>query len=381
MKISRRGAVAPFHAMEVLKAANALEATGRRVVHMELGEPITGAPAPVRAAATAALNGEIHLGYTEALGLPALRGRIAAHYRATYGLAIPIDRIAATTGSSGGFLLAFLGAFDVGDRVALAAPSYPAYRNILSALGIEPVILPADATSGFQPTPELLEGVTGRVDGLLVASPANPTGSMVPRDDFRTLIAYCAARDIRVISDEIYHGITFGPAADCALAFDDGAIVINSFSKYFCMTGWRLGWMIIPAELRRPIERLAQSLYISPPALAQHAGCHAFACGAELDANVARYRCNRAVLLAALPRAGFGDIAPADGAFYIYADVSRLTNDSADFCQRMLTEAAVAATPGIDFDTERGHRYVRLCFAGHTADVEEAAERLVRWLA
>ena len=379
MRVSRRGAVAPFHAMEVLKAANAAEAAGKTVIHMEVGEPTSGAPAKVREAAREAVS-NIHLGYTEALGVPELRARIVRHYAERYGVEIPGARIAVTTGSSGGFLLTFLSAFDPGERIALATPSYPAYRNILSCPGLEPVLLAAGPETRFQLSPALLEAAGGNIAGLLVASPANPTGCMMQPAAFEEIIAYCADRRIRFISDEIYHGITYERGAETALAFDENAVVVNSFSKYFCMTGWRLGWMVVPEDLARSVERLAQNVFISPPALSQHAAVHAFDCGDELDANVARYKRNRARLLTDLPRAGFGDIAPADGAFYIFADVSGLTGDSVEFCRRMLDEAGVAATPGIDFDLERGHRTIRLCFAGTAKDIDEAAGRLGSWL-
>ena len=365
--------------MEMLKAANSAEAAGLTVVHMEVGEPTSGAPVRVREAARAAVS-DVHLGYTEALGLPALRARIARHYGECYGIEVPRARIAVTTGSSGAFLLTFLSAFDPGDRVALATPSYPAYRNILSALALEPVLLAAGPGTRFQPSPALVDAAGGEIAGLLVASPANPTGSMMSAIAFDEIIAYCADRGIRFISDEIYHGITYEHRAETALRFAEDAVVINSFSKYFCMTGWRLGWMVVPEDLARPVERLAQNLFISPPGLSQHAAIHAFDCGAELEANVARYAGNRARLLEALPAAGFGEMAPADGAFYVFADVSGLAADSVEFCRRMLDEAGVAATPGIDFDVERGHRFVRLCFAGTAADVDEAARRLGVWL-
>ena len=279
-----------------------------------------------------------------------------------------------TTGSSGAFLLGFLAAFDPGDRVALAAPGYPAYRNILAALGITPVNLLTGAETRFQPTPALLDRVEGRIDGLIVASPSNPAGTMIDADSLRRLHDYCRARQIRLVSDEIYHGITYGMKPTTALALGDDAIVINSFSKYFSMTGWRLGWMVAPTDLLRPIECLAQNLFISPPTLPQIAASAAFDCGDELEANVRRYAENRALLLEQLPRAGFDRLAPADGAFYIYADVSRLTNDSDEFCRRMLAETGVAATPGLDFDAERGHQFMRFSFAGSAADIAAAAD-------
>ena len=351
LKPAARSAISPFIVMDVMRAANEREAAGGQVLHLEVGQPATPAPAAVIEAARRGL-GDDRIGYTEAFGLPDLRRRIAGHYRETYGVRLDPARVAVTTGSSGGFLLGFLAAFDPGDRVALAAPGYPAYRNILQALGNEPVLLPSEAEHRFQPTPALLDKVEGRLDGLILASPSNPTGTMVDRAHLRALVDYCAERGIRLVSDEIYHGICYGEAAVSALELTDRAIVINSFSKYFSMTGWRLGWMVLPEDLLRPVECLAQNLFISPPTLSQLAGIAAFEC--------------RAVL--------------AGGAFYSYADVGRLTNDSEDFCRRMLAEAGVAATPGVDFDPDRGHRFVRFSFAGSEADMAQAASRLQDWL-
>ena len=378
LKVARRGVVPPFIAMEVLRDANARAAAGEEVLHLEVGQPGTGAPLAVIDAAKRALDQD-QLGYTEALGIPALRRRIARHYRDTYGVDVDPDRVVVTTGSSGAFLLGFLAAFDAGDRVALAAPGYPAYRNILAALGVEPVELLAGPETRFQPTVALLERQSERFDGLIVASPSNPAGTMLDAESFRQLFDYCRRSGIRLVSDEIYHGITYGMTATTALALGDEAIVINSFSKYFSMTGWRLGWMILPRDLLRPVECLAQNLFISPPTLPQLAALAVFDCRAELDANVRRYAANRALLLAELPLAGFDRLAPADGAFYIYADVAHLTNDSEAFCRRMLAETGVAATPGVDFDTQRGSGFIRFSFAGATADIAAAAERLIAW--
>ncbi len=378
LKTSRRGAIPAFIALEMLREANARAAAGDSVIHLEIGQPSTAAPRAVVDAAKRALDTH-QIGYTEALGLPELRRRIARHYRDFYRVEVDPAQVVVTTGSSGAFLLGFLAAFDAGDRVALAAPGYPAYRNILLALDLEPVELATGPESRYQPTIEHLEAVEGRLDGLIVASPANPTGTMLRSDELERLCRHCAARGIRVISDEIYHGITYGVPPASAAALGGGAIVINSFSKYFSMTGWRLGWMIAPRELLRPIESLAQNLFISPPTLPQHAALAVFDCMAELDANVRRYAENRALLLERLPAAGFDRLTPPDGAFYLFADVSRLTNDSHAFCSRMLAEAGVAATPGADFDTARGHRHLRFSFAGSTADMEEAVRRLAAW--
>ena len=378
LKVSRRGAVPPFIVMDVLRAANERAAAGEDVLHLEVGQPGTAAPGRVIAAAAAAAAGD-RLGYTDAFGLPALRQRIAAHYAETYGVDVDWRRVVTTTGSSGAFVLAFLAAFDAGDRVALTSPGYPAYRNILAALGVDVVDLPVGPETGFQPTPAVLDRIDGRLDGLIVASPANPTGTMLSRDALAQLVRACAERRVRLVSDEIYHGITYAAPAETTLAFTEDAIVVNSFSKYYAMTGWRLGWMVVPPELARSIECLAQNLFISPPTLSQHAAIAAFDCRDELDGHVARYARNRAILLRHLPEAGFAEFAPADGAFYVYADVTPLTNDSAAFCRRMLVETGVAATPGIDFDPARGNRFVRFSFAGGTDEMAEAMRRLIAW--
>jgi len=378
LKVSGRGRVPPFIAMDVLRAANERQATGADVLHLELGQPSTSAPARVIAAAEAALKSD-PLGYTDALGIPPLRQAIARHYRERYALELDPERVIVTVGASGGFLLAFLAAFDAGDRVGMVAPGYPAYRNILHALDLEPVEIPAGPEERYQPTPALLRRVAKPLDGLIVASPANPTGTMLSPDELTTLARYCEAQGIRLVSDEIYHGITYDRAEATVLASSDRAIVVNSFSKYFSMTGWRLGWLVLPPELVRPVECLAQNLFISPPALSQHAAVAAFHCRDELDANVARYRDNRALLLEDLPKAGFDRLAPPDGAFYLYADVAHLTNDSIEFCRRILAETGVALTPGVDFDPARGNGTLRISFAGSTATIAEAARRLRAW--
>lgn len=379
-KVARRGLISPFIVMEVMRAAAERERVGGAVYHMEVGQPGTGAPSGVIRAAQRALEQD-RLGYTVALGIPELRAAIARHYAEYYGVTVPAERIVVTTGSSGAFMLSFLAAFDPGDRVALAAPGYPCYRNILSALGVEPVSLPTTAADRFQPTPELIDRARadGPIQGLIVASPSNPTGTMLGSRQFSGLIDYCRAAGIRFVSDEIYHGITYGRRADTAAAFADDAVIINSFSKYFSMTGWRLGWMVVPDDLARPIESLAQNLFISPPTLSQVAAVAAFECRDELEANVARYASNRSLLLNELPRAGFNDLAPADGAFYIYADVGHLTNDSEAYCARILGETGVAVTPGVDFDPERGNRFLRFSFAGTTEEIAAGVTALKVW--
>ena len=380
LKVARRGRIPPFIVMDVMRAANAREAAGEHVLHLEVGQPGSGAPRGVVEAARAALDSD-RLGYTEAFGIPSLRERIVRHYKDFYGLSVPVERIAVTTGSSAGFILAFLAAFEAGDRVALASPGYPAYRNILQALGVQVVNIETGPATRFQPSMELVAKAAedGGLDGLIVASPSNPAGTMVPAAALKDLADGCRAAGTRLISDEIYHGISYDAPASSALAFADRPVIINSFSKYFSMTGWRLGWMVVPEDLLRSVECLAQNLYISPPTLSQWAAVAAFDCHQELEANVARYAANRQLLLERLPEAGFDQLAPADGAFYIYANVSRMTNDSDDFCRRMLLETGVATTPGTDFDPGRGHAYVRFSFAGDTADMDQAVRRLAAW--
>jgi aspartate/methionine/tyrosine aminotransferase len=378
LRAAARSAIAPFIVMDVMRAANERAAAGHDVFHLEVGQPATPAPRRVLAAAASALRKE-RLGYTDALGFVPLRRAIASHYGQQYGVDIDWQRVVVTSGSSGAFVLAFLAAFDAGQRVALASPGYPAYRNILRALDAEVVEIPVDASTNFQPTPGHLAALADPIHGLIIASPANPTGTMLDRDALCALTGACAERGIRLISDEIYHGITYGLPAVTALKESEAVVVINSFSKYYSMTGWRLGWMVLPPELLRPVECLAQNLYISPPALSQLAAVEAFACGEELDANVARYARSRALLVEQLPQAGFARLAAAEGAFYLYADVSAMTNDSTALCRRLLRETGIAATPGVDFDPHQGHRFVRFSYAGAVEDMAEAARRLIAW--
>ena len=383
LKIGRGASAPPFLVMDVIAAANARQAAlppgAPHVIRMEVGQPGTGAPAGAVAAAQAALRSGNPLGYTEAFGIRSLRERIAAHIQDWYGVSVPVSRIAVTVGASGAFPLAFLAAFDPGDRVAMVAPFYPPYVNILTALGIQPVIIEATAETRFQPTVALLEKLDPRPDGLIVASPCNPAGTMLHRDELAAIAAWCDANGVRLVSDEIYHGLNYESPIATAAAFSPHAIVVNSCSKYFSMTGWRIGWLVLPEDLVRPVECLAQNLFISAPYISQVVAEAAFDCHDELRANVARYRRSRDHLLAALPAAGFDRLSPAEGAFYLFADVSARTNDSMAFCQRMLAEAGVAATPGVDFDRTRGNRFVRFSYCGPEADMAAAAERLSRW--
>jgi aspartate/methionine/tyrosine aminotransferase len=373
--------VTPFLAMDVLAAAAAKERRGDSVIHMEVGQPSAPAPLKAREAARTALE-DGRIGYTEALGLAALRERIARHYRDAYGVAVASERVVVTTGSSAGFVLAFLSLFDPGQRIAITAPGYPAYRNILEALELEPVPIPLTKADGWIMTVDSVARVheAAPLQGVLAMSPANPSGTMIGRAALRDLGERCRQLGLWFVSDEIYHGLTYGEPAATALAFDDDAIVINSFSKYYCMTGWRIGWMVVPERIVRPMERLAQNLYISPPYLSQVAALAAFDAAEELEAVRAAYARNRAVLLEELPRLGLADMHPVDGAFYIYADVARFTNDSVAFCKRLLEEAGVATTPGVDFDPVAGAHHMRFSFAGSEPDCREAVQRLAGFL-
>jgi aspartate/methionine/tyrosine aminotransferase len=367
--------------MEVLSQAGALEAKGTSVIHMELGEPGAPAPRPAREAAKRAIDAG-RIGYTPALGVPSLRERIARHYRDIHGLRLDASRIAVTTGSSAGFILAFLACFDAGDRVAISSPGYPAYRNILEALGIEPVIIETGSADRWAITAQAVAAAHAEkpLKGVLVMSPANPTGVMMSAPAIAALGECCRRLGLWFVSDEIYHGLTYEVPAASALSTAPDAIVVNSFSKYFCMTGWRIGWLVLPERLVRPVERLAQNLFISPPFVSQVAAEAAFEATKELEAVKRGYAASRELLLEALPRQGFTELLPIDGAFYAYANVSRLSNDSLEFCRRALVEAGVAITPGLDFDRERGNRYVRLSFAGSPESVREGVARLGSWL-
>ncbi|MBB6466647.1 aspartate/methionine/tyrosine aminotransferase [Aminobacter lissarensis] len=377
--ISRRGEVEPFHAMDILAEANRLKALGAPVISMAVGQPSDPAPQRVRDAAAAALKlGRI--GYTDALGLFDLRKAISAHYAEHYRIDVPVSRIAVTTGSSAAFNLAFLAMFDAGDRVAIAAPGYPAYRNIMGVLGLDVVEIELEGAAYLHAEHLRAAHAQKPLKGVLFASPANPTGAVVPAADLKALVDTARELGIAVISDEIYHRLAYGAPDVTALAYDTDVTVINSFSKYYCMTGWRIGWMVLPERLVRPVERIAQSLYISAPELSQVAAIEAFNVGDELEVIKARYAWNRELLAKRLPELGFSFAAPMDGAFYAFCNVSRLTNDSMEFASRMLAEAHVAATPGRDFDPLAGHRYMRFSYAGSHDEMIEAMERLERWL-
>ncbi len=390
--VAARAAVPPFHVMDLLAAAAARQVSHGDLVNLVAGQPMTGAPAPVRAEAVRLLESGEPLGYTVATGIPELRAAIAAHHRRMHGIDVGPDDVVVTTGSSGGFLLAFLAAFDVGDRVAMARPGYPCYRNVLTALGCEVVEIPTGPEDRFQPTVAQVEDLvarTGPIAGLVVASPANPTGTMLLPDELAALARWCEEHRVQLVSDEIYHGIEYAPLdgeeplARSAWETSREAVVFSSFSKYFSMTGWRIGWMLVPQRLRRAVDVLTGNFTICPPAIAQRACLAAFddATYAELDGHVRRYAANRRLLLDGLPSLGIDRLAPADGAFYVYADIGHLTDDSMAWCHDTLAATGVALTPGVDFDTAHGERFVRFSFAGPTDDIHEALARLGEHLA
>lgn len=381
--IARRAGIPPFYVMDVWLAAAERQRTHGDLVNLSAGQPSAGAPAPVLAAARKVLDSG-SLGYTVALGIPELRAAIAGSYADKYGLDVDVDDVVLTTGSSGGFLLAFLACFDVGDRVAIASPGYPCYRNILAALGCEVVEIECGPQTRFQPTVAMLEALDPPIQGLIVASPANPTGTVIPPAELAAIAAWCDANGARLISDEVYHGLVYpgAPATSCAWQTSRNAVVANSFSKYFAMTGWRLGWLLVPAELRRAVDRLTGNFTICPPVLPQHAAVAAFTAEAvaEAEGHLQHYAANREILVTGLRTVGITRVAPPDGAFYVYADVSDFTTDSLTFCETMLADTGLAIAPGVDFDTVRGGSFVRLSFAGPTADIDEALRRLGPWL-
>ena len=380
----RAAAMPPFHAMAMTAAAHRLEAQGRQVLHLELGQPSTPAPAAARQAVAEALTAPLPLGYTSAAGLPALRERLARHDGERAQVGIDPAQIVVVAGASAGFTLAFLAAFDAGDRVAVVEPGYPCYRNALGALGVEVVRVPVGPETRWAPTPDLLERV-GPLDGVVLASPSNPTGTVLDDAALEALVTWSQARGVQLVVDEIYHGLTYAGPAPSVLSHTRGAVVVNSFSKYFSMTGWRLGWMVLPDALVDAVERVQQNLYICAPHISQVAGLAALDAHDELAAHVHRYSAQRTLLLDGLAAAGIANTAPADGAFYVYADVSDLlqrsgVNDTMALCNRWLDELGVACTPGIDFDLDRGAHTVRWSYAGAADDLATAVELIERWI-
>ncbi len=382
-RVALRAGIPPFYVMDVWLAAAEHQRTHGDLVNLSAGQPGAGAPAAVRAAAAAALERD-NLGYTVALGIPELRSAIAASYADRYRIEVGVDDVVLTTGSSGGFLLAFLASFDAGDRVALASPGYPCYRNILSALGCEVVEIECGPQTRFQPTVDMLAEIDPPVQGVIVASPANPTGTIIDPQEMAAIARWCDARGVRLISDEVYHGLVYpgAPPTACAWETSRDAVVVNSFSKYFAMTGWRLGWMLVPSALRRAVDRLTGNFTICPPVLPQFAAVAAFTPDAiaEADGHLRHYARNRELLTSGLRDLGLNRLAPADGAFYAYADVSDFTADSLQWCEDLLAATGLAIAPGVDFDPVRGGSFVRLSFAGPTTDIEEALRRLGSWL-
>jgi aspartate/methionine/tyrosine aminotransferase len=383
MTIARRAGIPPFYVMDVWLAAAERQRTHGDLVNLSAGQPSAGAPAPVLAAAQRALASG-PLGYTVALGIPELRQAIADSYAQRFGLEVSVDDVVLTTGSSGGFLLTFLACFDAGDRVAIASPGYPCYRNILTALGCEVVEIECGPQTRFQPTVAMLAALDPPVQGVIVASPANPTGTVIPPAELAAIANWCDAQGVRLVSDEVYHGLVYpgAPQTSCAWQTSRNAFVVNSFSKYYAMTGWRLGWLLVPTELRRAVDCLTGNFTICPPVLAQYAAIAAFSpeAVAEAQGHLHHYAANRETLIAGLNQIGLTRLAPADGAFYVYADVSDFTLDSLLFCEKLLAETGLAIAPGIDFDTRRGGAYVRFSFAGPAGDIDEALRRLGPWL-
>lgn len=376
MRLSKRSEVDAFIVMDVLEAAAKAEAEGRHIIHMEVGQPSTPAPLGARKALEHTLQSDA-MGYTVALGTPALREKIAQLYETRHGLKIDPARVVVTSGSSGAFLLAFTALFDAGERVALGAPGYPSYRQILRALSLTPVDIQTRAEDRFQPRPS---DIPDNIQGLIVASPANPTGTMLDKPSLQALIDTAQNKGAAFVSDEIYHGLEYDTPAISALEITNDAYVINSFSKYFSMTGWRVGWMVVPEGHVRSIERLAQNMFICAPHVSQVAALAAMECDNELQANIAVYRENRDLMMRGLPAAGFDRIAPPDGAFYVYADVSEITDDSSALAAEILAEADVAVTPGLDFDKTRGHQTLRFSYARATEDIREGLERLKKFM-
>lgn len=368
-------AIDPFHAITISTEAHRLAAEGRSILHMEFGQPSTGAPAGAIAAAHRVLDAD-PMGYWES---PALKQRIARHYAERHGIAVDPDRIILTCGASPALVLGLSSLFAPGARIAMARPGYVAYRNVVKALYLNPVEIGCGPAERYQISAKAIAAIDPAPDGVIIASPANPTGTIIPPQELAAIARLCAERGIRILSDEIYHGLCYDAPARSMLEHADDAVIINSFSKYFSMAGWRLGWLVVPPDAIRAARARMGNLFLTPPSLAQHAGLAAFDCAAELDGHVDTYRRNRALLLAALPAMGLAEIAPPDGAFYIYADVGHLTDDSLSFCQRLLRETGVATAPGIDFDPVEGHHHIRFSFAISTGQVEDAIARMTPW--
>lgn len=380
LKLSRRSDIPMFRALDILREVNEREALGENIMRLGAGQPNVGAPQSALDYAIESLKNDPRQGYTEAVGMPVLREKIAQYYMNYYQEIVDPSNIVITSGSSCGLILAFLAAFDAGDRVAMTTPTYPAYRNILKSLNLEPVEIESSAKDNYQPTLELLRNCGKKFDGLIINSPSNPAGTMIADEEYQKICHWCDENGIRVISDEAYHGITYDTKAQTALHFSPNVIVLNTFSKYFAMTGWRMGWMVLPPELQDRVKKLSENLFVSPPTLSQHVAVKVFDEIATLDQYVEHYRKNREILLTELPKAGITTFSAAQGAFYVYADIHHLSNNSIEFCSRMLNEAKIAMTPGADFDLTRGDATIRICYADKTEDIIEACNRLKIWL-
>ena len=381
-KLSKRSEIPMFRALDILGQVNKREAEGLNIKRMGAGQPCFGAPQAALDYAANILRKDPTQGYTEAIGMPALRERIAQYYADYYNVSVSPDQIVITAGSSPAFILDFVAAFDAGDKVLLTTPTYPAYRNILQALNIEVIEIVARPEDNYQPTLELLETCGHDFDGIIINSPSNPSGTMIDPQEFKKIADWCTEKKVQLISDEAYHGITYNAKAPTALQFTDNAIILNTFSKYFAMTGWRRGWTILPTiEMADRVKKLSESLFVSAPTLSQHVAYKVFDHIDVLDSYVDLYAKNRAILLEELPKIGINTFTNAAGAFYIYADIHHISNDSEAFCRDMLDHAHVSTTPGTDFDLTRGKQNIRICYADSTENIIEACERLKRWRA
>ncbi len=381
LKLSDRSNIPMFRALDILRQVNEKEAAGENITRMGAGQPCFGAPQAALDYAIEMIKSDPKQGYTEAIGMPALRDRIAKYYKSYYGVNVSPDNIVITTGSSCGFILDFLAAFDACARVAVFTPTYPAYRNILKALNIEAVEIETSAKDNYQPTLDLIENCGKKFDGIIINSPSNPCGTMINETELEKICRWCDENAVRLVSDEAYHGITYEKKAQTAWKYSKNAIVLNTFSKYFAMTGWRLGWSIIPDDMRTAVKNLSESLYVSAPTISQHLACKIFDHLDVLDSYVASYQKNRDILRAELPKAGITEFTKGDGAFYLYANIHHLSNDSIEYCAKMLSEAKVSTTPGIDFDLSRGHKSIRICYADSQQNIIEACNRLKKWAA
>ncbi len=379
LKLSKRSDIKTFRALDMLKQANELSAKGIDIARMGAGQPHVGAPEKALEYAISKIQSDPKQGYTQALGMPSLRKRIADYYDSYYGVKISPDNIAVTTGSSSSFVLNFIAAFDANDTVALVTPTYPAYRNILKALDIKVIEIEGQAKNNYQPTLDLLKNCGKTFDGIIINSPSNPTGTMIDDNELEKICNWCDKNGIYLISDEAYHGITYGKRAQTARKYSQNAVILNTFSKYFAMTGWRLGWSVLPDNMIERIKKLSENLSVSAPTISQHLAYKIFDHIDDLDSYVQEYRKNQEILLSELPKTGITDFTNAQGAFYIYANTSNLSDDSEELCARILNEARVSITPGTDFDLVRGKSFVRICYAGSQENIIEACKRLKNW--